>query len=302
MIGDDVRIGFAAEIKQALIGDGVSIGPMCFVADSRIDDERLSRRASSHVQPSARRAPISVRMAITMIDTGRDKLGCWIGAGASLGIQVIVLPGRVIAPGSLFEPRMTVDRNYPAGRYRPKQTSKHLEGNPHDPEHHPPERSCRGGKPRASRRRLRAGCADPRLGTKQSVELSAETQDFSKGYGSLRSVKLEYRVDFADTTVTFSPTVGERRVSGSGVTAVGFAATSITIGPTRCPPAPARSSRRIGRCSPMSTWRRMSASSSPTRPWRRSAGAGRAISAVRTSISSRAGCGNISRAARSLIA
>jgi YaiO family outer membrane protein len=66
---------------------------------------------------------------------------------------------------------------------------------------------------------------EPASGTRHSVEISAESQDFSKGYGSLRSVKLEYRVDFADTTVTFSPTIGERRVSGSGVTAVGFAAT-----------------------------------------------------------------------------
>ena len=28
----------------------------------------------------------------------------------------------VIAPGSLFEPRVTIDRNYPAGHYRHKQT------------------------------------------------------------------------------------------------------------------------------------------------------------------------------------
>ena len=57
----------------------------------------------------------------------------------------------------------------------------------------------------------------------QSIEVSGESQDFSDGYGSLRSVKLEYRVDFADTTVTFSPTVGERRVGGSAVSAVGVA-------------------------------------------------------------------------------
>ena len=61
--------------------------------------------------------------------------------------------------------------------------------------------------------------------TTQSIEVSAESQDYSKGYGSLRSVKLEYRVDFADTTVTFSPTIGERHVSGSSVTGVGAALT-----------------------------------------------------------------------------
>lgn len=60
-------------------------------------------------------------------------------------------------------------------------------------------------------------------GTTQSIEISGESQDFTDGYGSLRSVKIEYRVDFADTTITFSPTVGERRVSGSSVSAVGIA-------------------------------------------------------------------------------
>jgi YaiO family outer membrane protein len=60
-------------------------------------------------------------------------------------------------------------------------------------------------------------------GTTQSIEVSGESQDFSKGYGSLRSVKLEYRIDFADTTVTFSPMAGERRASGNSVTGFGVA-------------------------------------------------------------------------------
>jgi bifunctional UDP-N-acetylglucosamine pyrophosphorylase/glucosamine-1-phosphate N-acetyltransferase len=121
-IGDKVRIGYATEIKQALIADRVSIGPMCFVADSRVDAGAYLGalvRTSNHRLDGA---PISVRDGDGVTDTGCEKLGCWIGADASLGIQVIVLPGRVIAPGSLFEPRVTIDRNYPAGHYRHKQT------------------------------------------------------------------------------------------------------------------------------------------------------------------------------------
>jgi NDP-sugar pyrophosphorylase family protein len=121
-IGDRVRIGYAAEVKQALIADRVSIGPMCFVADSRVDAGAYLGalvRTSNHRLDGR---PVSVRDGDVATETGCDKLGCWIGADASLGIQVIVLPGRVIAAGSLFEPRVTVDRNYPAGRYRLKQT------------------------------------------------------------------------------------------------------------------------------------------------------------------------------------
>jgi bifunctional UDP-N-acetylglucosamine pyrophosphorylase/glucosamine-1-phosphate N-acetyltransferase len=54
----------------------------------------------------------------TRTDTGHEKLGCRVGAGAALGIQVIILPGREIAPGSVFGPRITVEKNLPVGRYR----------------------------------------------------------------------------------------------------------------------------------------------------------------------------------------
>jgi bifunctional UDP-N-acetylglucosamine pyrophosphorylase/glucosamine-1-phosphate N-acetyltransferase len=121
-IGDGVRIGYATEIKQALIGDRATIGPMCFVADSRVD---AGAYLGAMVRTSNHRLDgraVAVREGDSVVETGCDKLGCWIGEGASLGIQVIILPGRVVAPGSLFEPRLTVDRNYPAGHYRLKQT------------------------------------------------------------------------------------------------------------------------------------------------------------------------------------
>jgi len=121
LIGDRTRIGFATEIKQALIGDRVSIGPQCFVADSKVDaDAYLGAQVRTSNQRLDREA-ITVRMGNREISTNCGKLGCWIGARASLGIQVIVLPGRVIAEDSLFEPRVTIARNHPTGRYRARQ-------------------------------------------------------------------------------------------------------------------------------------------------------------------------------------
>ena len=121
IIGDGVKVGFTTEIKQAVIADRVSIGPMCFVADSKIDDGAYLGalvRTSNHRLDGQ---PISVRQGAEDVATGLEKLGCWIGARTSLGIQVIVLPGRIIANDSLFEPRVTVSRNYPTGHYRVKQ-------------------------------------------------------------------------------------------------------------------------------------------------------------------------------------
>ncbi|MFM9864704.1 MAG: acetyltransferase [Micropepsaceae bacterium] len=120
-IGDRVRIGFATEIKQALIADRVCIGPMCFIADSKVDEDAYlgaQVRTSNH---RLDQKEIVVRDGTEEIPTGLEKLGCWIGARAALGVQVIILPGRVIAADSLFEPRVTIARNHPAGHYRIKQ-------------------------------------------------------------------------------------------------------------------------------------------------------------------------------------
>jgi UDP-N-acetylglucosamine diphosphorylase / glucose-1-phosphate thymidylyltransferase / UDP-N-acetylgalactosamine diphosphorylase / glucosamine-1-phosphate N-acetyltransferase / galactosamine-1-phosphate N-acetyltransferase len=121
LIGSRVLVGFAAEIKQALIADGVSIGPQCFVADTRIDEGAYLGAQVRTSNQRLDRAPVSVRFEGREHPAVRDKLGCWIGARACLGIQVIVLPGRAVAPDSVFEPRITINRNYPSGHYRLQQ-------------------------------------------------------------------------------------------------------------------------------------------------------------------------------------
>lgn len=120
-IGDHVRIGFATEIKNAVVQDEVTIGPQCFVADSKIGRGAYlgaQVRTSNH---RLDRRTVEVMINGNRFDTGMDKLGCLIGERASLGIQVIVLPGREIAPDSIFAPKSVVERNLPTGRYRPAQ-------------------------------------------------------------------------------------------------------------------------------------------------------------------------------------
>jgi YaiO family outer membrane protein len=57
--------------------------------------------------------------------------------------------------------------------------------------------------------------------TTQTVTASAETQEFSDGYGSMRTATLEYKLVTPDTTVVVSPRVGERRAVGVSESAVG---------------------------------------------------------------------------------
>jgi bifunctional UDP-N-acetylglucosamine pyrophosphorylase/glucosamine-1-phosphate N-acetyltransferase len=117
-IGSGTRIGFSAEIKNALIEDQVSIGPQCFIADSIVEQGAYlgaQVRTSNH---RLDKRTVEVVVDGERVDTGLEKLGCRIGARAALGIQVILLPGREVAPDSIFAPRITVEKNLPTGRYR----------------------------------------------------------------------------------------------------------------------------------------------------------------------------------------
>lgn len=117
-MADGVRIGFSAELKNAILQSGVAIGPMCFVADSKLEQDAYLGalvRTSNH---RLDRATVDVLVDGRKIDSGREKLGCLIGARASIGIQVIILPGRIVASDSLIGPRVTIEKNLPSGRYR----------------------------------------------------------------------------------------------------------------------------------------------------------------------------------------
>lgn len=128
LLGNNVRIGFATEIKNALIESGVTIGPQCFVADSVIcQDTYLGAqvRTSNHRLDGA---PVHVRLNGEEINTGCEKLGCYIGPRSRLGIQVIVLPGRYITADTLIGPRITIRQNLKKGKYILIQEILHTEG------------------------------------------------------------------------------------------------------------------------------------------------------------------------------
>jgi bifunctional UDP-N-acetylglucosamine pyrophosphorylase/glucosamine-1-phosphate N-acetyltransferase len=121
-IGGNSRIGFATEIKKAVIGCGARIGPQCFVADSVLREGvylGAQVRTSNH---RLDRKTVTVIWEGSRVDTKLEKLGCLIGERASLGIQVIVLPGRVIPPDTQIGPGIIVEKNLPAGKYRLSQS------------------------------------------------------------------------------------------------------------------------------------------------------------------------------------
>lgn len=121
VISNSVKVGFATEIKNAVIESEVTIGPQCFIADSVVEHQAYlgaQVRTSNHRLDEKH---VSVRTPWETISTGCEKLGCYIGQRSRLGVQVIILPGRIIAPGTQLGPRIIVERNLSSGNYALRQ-------------------------------------------------------------------------------------------------------------------------------------------------------------------------------------
>ncbi|ECZ3992763.1 acetyltransferase [Salmonella enterica] len=132
VLGDGVRVGFSTEVKGSVIGDHTTIGPQCFIGDSLIAARvylGAMVRTSNH-RLDGKNVSAFYKGALT--DTGREKLGCFIGEGASLGVQVVILPGREVAAYTRLGPGIIVERNLPAGQYRLHQE---MRGTPLNGEH-----------------------------------------------------------------------------------------------------------------------------------------------------------------------
>jgi len=121
LIGDGVLIGFSAEVKNAIIEDNASIGPLCFVADSVVRKKAFLGALVRTSNFMLTKENVKVLQEGKLLDTGTDKLGAHIGEEASLGIGVIILPGRTIPPKTIIGPRVIVEKNLEPGVYLVKQ-------------------------------------------------------------------------------------------------------------------------------------------------------------------------------------
>ncbi len=103
-IGDDCHIGNAVEVKSSLIGNQVSIAHLSYIGDSVLGDD--INVGGGCIFSNFRHDAAEIRMPWQgeLHHTGRNKLGAAVGSHARIGCKSVILPGRVIAPGSWTEP------------------------------------------------------------------------------------------------------------------------------------------------------------------------------------------------------
>ena len=103
-LGDGCVVGQGVELKNCIVGDGTFISHLSYAGDSIIGND--VNFGAGTVCSNFRHDGAEQRMMAggRLVETGRNKLGAVIGDHVRLGANTVVLPGRVVSPGTWTMP------------------------------------------------------------------------------------------------------------------------------------------------------------------------------------------------------
>jgi UDP-N-acetylglucosamine diphosphorylase/glucosamine-1-phosphate N-acetyltransferase len=113
-IGKQVHIGNACEIKNSIIMDNTKIGHLSYVGDSVIGEE--CNFGAGTLIANYRFDAKSVKMIVKeqVVDTGKVKLGVFLGDSVKTGINAILMPGVKVGNNCWIGPNVILYRDLPA--------------------------------------------------------------------------------------------------------------------------------------------------------------------------------------------
>lgn len=116
-VGNDVRIGNAVEIKSSIILDHTRIGHLSYVGDSIIGENCNFGAGTKVANLRLDNKTIKVTIKGRRVDSGRRKLGIFMGDNVKTGINVSVMPGVKIGPNSAIGSEIVVSRDVPSNSF-----------------------------------------------------------------------------------------------------------------------------------------------------------------------------------------
>ncbi|MBN2330882.1 MAG: NTP transferase domain-containing protein [Candidatus Aenigmarchaeota archaeon] len=99
-IGEGAVIGNFVEIKNSIIMGGTKIPHLSYVGDSVIGSGCNFGAGTKVANLRFDDRPVRMKVMGRLVDSGRRKLGCVMGDGVKTAINVSIMPGAVIPPGS----------------------------------------------------------------------------------------------------------------------------------------------------------------------------------------------------------
>ena len=110
-IDADCIVGPGAELKSSFMFRGSKLAHFNFVGDSVLGSDVNLEAGSIVCNYRNERADheVHVRVAGSLLATGRDKFGALIGDGCRIGANAVLAPGALLMPGTVVARRQLFD-------------------------------------------------------------------------------------------------------------------------------------------------------------------------------------------------
>lgn len=107
-VGNNCSVGYGVELKNCVVQDHSNIGRLSFIGDSVIGEKVDIGASCVTVNRNVDWKTVQVRHNKKGYDTGKPKLGAFIGDEAVIGAGNMIQPGTVVPPGKTYPARYTV--------------------------------------------------------------------------------------------------------------------------------------------------------------------------------------------------
>lgn len=104
LVGDNCVVGNSAELKNAILFDGVQVPHYNYVGDSILGYKAHLGAGSLTSNVKSDKTLVTVQASDKKIETGLKKLGAMVGDGVEVGCNAVLNPGTVIGRNSRIYP------------------------------------------------------------------------------------------------------------------------------------------------------------------------------------------------------
>lgn len=113
LVGAGCVVGNSVELKNVILFDGVQTPHYNYVGDSLLGYKSHMGAGSITSNVKSDKTPVVVTDGVSLVDTGRKKVGAMLGDGVEIGCNSVLNPGAVIGRGSRVYPLSSVRGTVP---------------------------------------------------------------------------------------------------------------------------------------------------------------------------------------------
>ena len=115
LIGAGAVVGNSTELKNVLLFDGVQVPHYNYVGDSILGYQAHMGAGAITSNVRADKGLVVIHGADGRVETGRKKVGAFLGDGAEVGCNAVLCPGAIVGAGAVVYPLSLVRGVVPAG-------------------------------------------------------------------------------------------------------------------------------------------------------------------------------------------